>query len=260
MLSNDPSNISQDSHLSEINPLIMVIRDACPRCGSRHYKKNGHIYCGKQNHRCKTCGRQFVREFAQRRVSAECRALVERLLKQRPSFERHVPLASAGRGGWAFRVECYQAAPARLNVRPRSAANHSGSIPWRLKRTNAAASSAKRSISSGGGRPWRPGAAKALLFRSGKSSRHRARPLGEKLPALYRQRATFYTDAYAPDGRVLPRARHRRITKAARKANRVERFNGPLRPRPSRLVTIGVIIFKTFSPSPRGHPSLHLRL
>lgn len=28
----------------------MVIRDVCPRCQSSEYKKNGHIYNGKQNH------------------------------------------------------------------------------------------------------------------------------------------------------------------------------------------------------------------
>ena len=71
---------------------------------------------------------------------------------------------------------------------------------------------------------------------SGKSSRRSARQLWDKLPAIYRQRATFYTDAYAPYGCVIPRARHRRITKAARKTNPVERFNGTLRQRLSRLV------------------------
>ena len=59
----------------------MVLREACPRCGSTHHKKNGHIHNGKQNHRCKACGRQFVLEFEQRRVSAEHRALIERLLR-----------------------------------------------------------------------------------------------------------------------------------------------------------------------------------
>ena len=38
----------------------MVIREACPECGSDRYKKNGHTRHGKQNHHCKACGRQFV--------------------------------------------------------------------------------------------------------------------------------------------------------------------------------------------------------
>ncbi|WP_420885327.1 transposase-like zinc-binding domain-containing protein, partial [Candidatus Protochlamydia phocaeensis] len=32
----------------------------CPSCNSECIKKNGHIHNGKQNHRCLTCGRQFV--------------------------------------------------------------------------------------------------------------------------------------------------------------------------------------------------------
>jgi hypothetical protein len=35
----------------------MLVRDACPGCGSTRFKKNGHIHRGKQNHRCKACGR-----------------------------------------------------------------------------------------------------------------------------------------------------------------------------------------------------------
>ena len=75
-----------------------------------------------------------------------------------------------------------------------------------------------------------------LAFHVGDRSRHSARQLWEKLPAIYRQRATFYTDSYAAYGRVIPLARHRTITKAARKTNHVERFNGTLRQRLSRLV------------------------
>ena len=32
----------------------------CPDCHSSNIKKNGFTHYGKQNHRCKTCGRQFV--------------------------------------------------------------------------------------------------------------------------------------------------------------------------------------------------------
>jgi insertion element IS1 protein InsB len=86
----------------------MVIREDCPRCGSRHHKKNGRIHNGKQNHRCKACGRQFVREFAQRRVSAEHRALVERLLQERLSLRGICRAVGVGMT-WlmGFLVECY---------------------------------------------------------------------------------------------------------------------------------------------------------
>jgi insertion element IS1 protein InsB len=75
-----------------------------------------------------------------------------------------------------------------------------------------------------------------LAFHVGDRSRKSARQLWNQLPAVYRQHATFCTDAYAPYSRVIPRAQHRTITKVARKSNHVERFNGTLRQRLSRLV------------------------
>jgi insertion element IS1 protein InsB len=75
-----------------------------------------------------------------------------------------------------------------------------------------------------------------LAFHVGDRSRKSARQLWDKFPAVYREHAAFHTDAYAPYRRVIPQARHRTITKAARTTNHVERFNGTLRQRLSRLV------------------------
>lgn len=38
----------------------MIKREACPQCGSSHYKRNGRIHSGKQNYKGKICGRAFV--------------------------------------------------------------------------------------------------------------------------------------------------------------------------------------------------------
>jgi transposase-like protein len=64
----------------------MVVRDACPACGSPPCKKNGHIHSGKQNHQCTTCGRQFVASAEDRIISHEQRTLIERLLRERISL------------------------------------------------------------------------------------------------------------------------------------------------------------------------------
>jgi insertion element IS1 protein InsB len=53
----------------------------CPRCGVLHIKRNGHTHYGKQNHRCKACGRQFALH-SQRITEAE-RALIKKLLLER---------------------------------------------------------------------------------------------------------------------------------------------------------------------------------
>ena len=58
----------------------------------------------------------------------------------------------------------------------------------------------------------------------------------EKSPALYHQYAVFYTAHSATSLGVIPFAQPRAISTLARMTNHVERFNGTLRPRVSRLV------------------------
>ena len=64
----------------------MIVRDACPACGSTRFKKNGHTHNGKQNHQCKTCPRQFVQCSEQYLISDDKRGLIERLLVERISL------------------------------------------------------------------------------------------------------------------------------------------------------------------------------
>jgi len=80
------------------------------------------------------------------------------------------------------------------------------------------------------------GSRQILAFHVGDRGQKSARQLWNQLPAVCRKQATIHTDAYAAYGRVIPQARHRVITKEARKTNSVERFNGSLRQRLSRLV------------------------
>jgi transposase-like protein len=65
------------------------ITEACPECGSQLFKKNGHIHNGKQNHQCKTCGRQFVVDATNRVIDAEHRSVVERLLCEKISLREN---------------------------------------------------------------------------------------------------------------------------------------------------------------------------
>jgi hypothetical protein len=67
---------------------------SCPRCGLSHTKKNGHTHYRKQNYRCLSCGRQFVRDS--QRVSGDTRALVKRLLLERLSLRGICRVAGLG--------------------------------------------------------------------------------------------------------------------------------------------------------------------
>ena len=64
----------------------MVEREACPQCGSSQYKRNGRIHSGKQNHKCKACGRAFVLIPEHHVITEEHQALIERLLLERISL------------------------------------------------------------------------------------------------------------------------------------------------------------------------------
>ena len=64
----------------------MLTREACPQCGSKRHKRNGHIYSGKQNHRCEVCGRAFVLNPEHHMSTDDQRTLIERLLLEHISL------------------------------------------------------------------------------------------------------------------------------------------------------------------------------
>jgi IS1 family transposase len=57
----------------------------CPDCHSCKIKKNGFTHYGKQNHKCKTCNRQFVLNN-QHTIKSEKRQRIEKALKERISL------------------------------------------------------------------------------------------------------------------------------------------------------------------------------
>lgn len=58
----------------------------CPSCSSDCIKKNGHIHNGKQNHRCLSCGRQFVEKREQKILSEEKKEEIQQALLERVSL------------------------------------------------------------------------------------------------------------------------------------------------------------------------------
>jgi DNA-directed RNA polymerase subunit RPC12/RpoP len=95
----------------------MIVRDRCPQCDSKRFKKNGRLPSGKQSYCCNACGRQFVVDFEQRIVPDEYRPLIKRLLRERLS--PHGICRAVGVGmKWLMGlvVDCYESAPDDLNV------------------------------------------------------------------------------------------------------------------------------------------------
>ena len=98
---------------------MMTPREACPQCGSRWYKRNGHIHTGKQNHRCKVCGRAFVLTPENSVITEEQRVLIAHLLLERISLRGICRAVGVGLQ-WLlqFIVERFQAVPEHLYVEP----------------------------------------------------------------------------------------------------------------------------------------------
>ena len=97
----------------------MVVREACLACGSQHFKKNGHIHTGKQNHQCQGCGRQFVLHADTRVINEAQRTWVERLFREKISL--HGICRAIGvslRWLMDFMGARFQALPDHLHVQP----------------------------------------------------------------------------------------------------------------------------------------------
>ena len=215
----------------------MVLREACPQCGSRWYKGNGYIHTGKQNHRCKACGRAFVLNPENQVITAEQRTLIERLLLERISLRGICRAVGVGlRWLLQFMIECFQAAPEHLHIQ-----STAGTQVVILHRLEAELDEIWSFVRKKTDRHWVWIAMDAttrqvIAFHVGDRNSQSATTLWEKIPARYQEQAMFYTDEYTVYTGVIPPARHRAITKLARTTNHVERFNCTLRQRVSWLV------------------------
>jgi insertion element IS1 protein InsB len=215
----------------------MVVRDACPGCGATPFKKNGHLHSGKQHHRCKVCGRQFVDSVEERFIADEQRTLIEHLLRERISL-RGICRAVGVSLTWLlhFMVERFAACPDHLHVQ----------LPVRptavvIRQLEAEADEMWSFVQKKALKQWIWIAMDAktrqiIAFHVGDRSRDSAKELWAKIPLGYHEQATFHTDQYDAYTGVIPAARHKAITKHARKTNHIERFNNTLRQRVSRLV------------------------
>ena len=215
----------------------MLMREACPACGSRRYKKNGHTRHGKQNHQCQACERQFGATADDRLIADDRRTMVEHLLRERVSLRgicRTVGVSLT----WLlhFMVECFAACPedrhVQLPARPTSVV---------LSRLEAEADEMWSFVQKKANKQWMWSAMDAttrqiIAFHVGDRRGESGKALWARIPLVYREQAMFHTDQYAVYKGVIPAEQHRAITKKARKTNHIERCNNTLRQRVSRLV------------------------
>jgi insertion element IS1 protein InsB len=234
----------------------MTIRDCCPQCYSIRFKKNGHIHNGKQNHRCKICGRQFVSEFEQHVVSSDKRTLVDRLLGERVSLHgicRVVGVSMKWLMGFA--VECYDSAPEDLNARVPQCPKE---VIFRCLEVEA--DDLLSFVGKKTNKQWLwlamdAGNRQAIAYYVGDRSKDSAKELWAKVPTLYQERATFFTDGYASYQGVFPEARHCIVSKKSRLTNHIERLELHSPPTDIAACAIDLVLFKKACQPHRRHCS-----
>jgi transposase-like protein len=68
---------------------VMIAGDnlmICPNCERQEIIKNGKIHNGKQRYKCKNCGRQFVENPQNRRITPETKKIIANCLLEKVSL------------------------------------------------------------------------------------------------------------------------------------------------------------------------------
>jgi len=209
----------------------------CPACGASHWKKNGFTKSGKQNHKCLECGRQFVLDPQQKRISEEERETIRGLLKERISL-RGICRVMKVSMDWllAFLEKEYEDAPDDLHVHipEQDESPHIDVLPvegdelWSFvgKKEN------KQWIWLAQDRHSR----QIVGYYVGDRSKTSAQGLWDSMPQYYQDHGVFYTDQWDAYQAVFPTARHHAVPKQSGQTGHIERLNNTLRQRISRLV------------------------
>ncbi len=203
----------------------------CPKCGSQYVVKNGHTHTGKQNFKCRDCGRQFVMTPRHQPISEEKRELIDRLLLEK------IPLAGIVRATGVSERWLQYYVNQKLGAVKRKVQVTSKKKGKLIIQCDEMWSF----VGCKGNKQWIWLAIDILTKEIvgvyiGKRDETGAIGLWDSLPAVYRQCAVSYTDFWSAYQIVFPKKRHKSVFKDSGQTNYIERFNNTMRQRISRLV------------------------
>ena len=193
--------------------------------------KNGTTRRGKQNYKCRDCGRQFVENPQWKPREKDSTVMIDRLLLEK------LPLAGIARvlklsESWlqGYVNQCYKVVPRQVPVtpKPKGALRVQMDELWSF-------------VDDKGNKQWiwlalDVATREIVGCYVGDRSAESARSLWQSMPAVYRQCAVVYSDYWEAYAKVLPSNRHRAVGKESGLTSYIEQFNNTLRQRVSRLV------------------------
>ena len=203
----------------------------CPSCHAEEVVRNGRTRHGKQNYKCRECGRQFVEDPQWRLISDETKGIVERLLLEK------ISLAGIARALQISELWLQQ----YVNQKSKTMVQEVQVRPKPKRRLSVQMDELWSFVDDKGNEQWvwlamdvatREIVGCYIGDRSGTS----AQALWDSLPAVYRQCAVIYSDFWVSYPVALPSQRHRAVGKETGLTSYIERFNCTLRQRVSRLV------------------------
>ena len=203
----------------------------CPDCGSLKFIKNGINATGKQNYHCKDCGRQFVSDPLKSRISSATKELIDHLLLERISLAGIARVTGVSES-WlqSYVNQKYQDVPREITITRATAGRLTLECDelWSFvgKKSN------KQWVWLALDRDTR----EIVGVYIGRRDAAAAQALWDSLSQVCREHAVSYTDFWEAYQTVIPPERHHAVGKESGQTNHIERFNGTLRQRASRLV------------------------
>ena len=182
----------------------------CPNCQGHNIIKNGSTYYGKQNHKCKGCGRQFVKNNTHT-VSSQKRKLAKRALNERLSMRaicRIVEVSFNWLAGFSWSV--WDETPDDLGVPKNLRLSSHNPIKINLLQADEMWSF----VGEKKNKRWiwvayAPSAKQVVAVHFGDRSEASAWALWSKIPKHLRQKCVFETDHWDAHKKIIPRVQHK---------------------------------------------------
>ncbi len=223
----------------------MLMYISCPRCCSTKIVKNGSTHYGKQNHRCKDCGRQFVLTN-KHTVQEEVRKLIAKSLLERNSLRAICRVFDVSLT-WlqAFAHSLWSEVPKRLGLKKRMIKKIKNMEVFGLQADEMWSFVGKKTYKRWIWIVFDPIHRVTVAYHIGDRSDASARALWKKIQKRLRG-CKFESDDWDSYKKIFPAEKHR-IGKAY--TYFIEGFNATIRARCSRLVRKAL----SFSKSEKWH-------